>query len=54
MVSVCVVGVFWLVYVGFVSGKGCLVVVVGHLVVFLIVFMGTVAYVWGSITSPAT
>ena len=34
MVSVCVVGVFWLVYVGFVSGKGCLVVGVGHLVVF--------------------
>ena len=37
MVSVCVVGLFWLVYVGFVSGKSCLVVVVGHLVVFLIV-----------------
>ena len=34
MGSVCVVGVFWLVYVGFVSGKGCLVVGVGHLVVF--------------------
>ena len=38
MVSVCVVGVFWMVYVGFVSGEGCLMVGVGHLAVFLIVF----------------
>ena len=47
MVLVCILGVFGLVYGGFVSGEGCLAVGMGHLVVFLTVFIGIVTYVWG-------
>ena len=36
-----------MIYVGFVSEKGCLMVGLGHLAVFLIVFSGIMDCVWG-------